>query len=195
MTADMNYNRNTAWSGKVLIPMWTIQIAATLSNIIGYICFLVWYRDYSYNWTSGGAQYSMNRATYGFISAIILAILWFFALFMIIFEIARFHKKNLPAKTMLTSQIILSVFCTICFLLEMLGLFLNVDGGIKTLLNFSGTIAALAFFYGTLIYTSVIYHRRKLAKRESKNSYGMTGLDEEAGQGKDETRVEVNNKT
>ncbi|KAG9918785.1 hypothetical protein KCV02_g12131, partial [Aureobasidium melanogenum] len=187
MTADMNYNRNTAWSGKVLIPMWTIQIAATLSNIIGYICFLVWYRDYSYNWTSGGAQYSMNRATYGFISAIILAILWFFALFMIIFEIARFHKKNLPAKTMLTSQIILSVFCTICFLLEMLGLFLNVDGGIKTLLNFSGTIAALAFFYGTLIYTSVIYHRRKLAKRESKNSYGMTSLDEEAGQGKDET--------
>ncbi|KAG9647888.1 hypothetical protein KCU64_g9996, partial [Aureobasidium melanogenum] len=194
MTADMNYNRNTAWSGKVLIPMWTIQIAATQSNIIGYICFLVWYRDYSYNWTSGGAQYSMNRATYGFISAIILAILWFFALFMIIFEIARFHKKNLPAKTMLTSQIILSVFCTICFLLEMLGLFLNVDGGIKTLLNFSDTIAALAFFYGTLIYTSVIYHRRKLAKRESKKSYGMAGLDEEAGQGKDETRVEVNNK-
>ncbi|KAG9514237.1 hypothetical protein KCU93_g9844, partial [Aureobasidium melanogenum] len=189
-TADMN--RKIAWSGKVLIPMWTIQIAATLSNIIGYICFLVWYRNYSYNWASGGAQYDMNRATYGFISAVILVILWFFALSIIIFEIARFHKKHLPAKTMLTSQIILSVFCTICFLLEMLGLFLNVDGGIKTVLNFFATIVALAFFYGTLIYTIVIYHRRKLAKRESKNSYGMTGLDEEAGHGKGETKVEVN---
>ncbi|KAG9647252.1 hypothetical protein KCU95_g8363, partial [Aureobasidium melanogenum] len=191
-TADMTHNRKTAWSGKVLIPMWTIQIAATLLNIIGYICFLVWYRNYSYNWTSGGAQYNMNRATYGFISAVILVILWFVALSMIIFEIARFHKKNLPVKTMLTSQIILSAFCTICFLLEMVGLFLNVDGGIKTVLNFFATIVALAFFYGTLICTSVIYHRRKLAKRESKKSYGMTGLDEEAGHGKGETKFEVN---
>lgn len=56
-TADMDRNRKTAWSGKVLIPMWTIQIGATLLNIIAYILFLVYYRDYSYDWSYGGAQY------------------------------------------------------------------------------------------------------------------------------------------
>ncbi|KAH0342095.1 hypothetical protein KCU81_g5857, partial [Aureobasidium melanogenum] len=139
-TTDMNYNRKTAWSGKVLIPMWTIQIGATLLNIIGYIWYLALYRDYNWDYTFG---YDENRATFGYISAVILVILWFFALFMIMFEIVRFHKKNLPSKTMLTSQIILSVFCTICFILELLGIFINISGGIKTLLNFFGTIIAL----------------------------------------------------
>lgn len=56
-TADMDRNRKTAWSGKVLIPMWTIQIGAALLNIIAFISFLVCYEDYSYDWSYGGAQY------------------------------------------------------------------------------------------------------------------------------------------
>ncbi|KAG9693088.1 hypothetical protein KCU95_g1550, partial [Aureobasidium melanogenum] len=142
-TTDMNYNRNTAWSGMVLIPMWTIQIGATLLNIIGYVWYLALYRDYNWDYTFG---YDENRATFGYISAVILVILWFFALFMIMFEIVRFHKKNLPSKTMLTSQIILSVFCTICFILEILAIFININGGIKTMLNFIGTIIGTQVF-------------------------------------------------
>ncbi|KAI4731541.1 hypothetical protein E4T49_00708 [Aureobasidium sp. EXF-10728] len=200
-TAQNTYmNQKTAWSGKVLIPLWTMQIAATLTIIVGYIMFLTRYNSYiswAYyddyyqlpNQTSAKEAYqqhkiSPSRATFAYISSVILVILWFIALFMIIFEIVRFHKKNLPAKTMLTSQIILSVFSSIAFIIEMLGLFSIVYGGYKSLLDWIGTIVATAFFYGTLIYTCVIHDRRKMAKRESKNSYGMTGLDGETGQGK-----------
>lgn len=85
----------------------------------------------------------MNRTTFAYISSVILVILWFFALFMIIFEIVRFHRKNLPAKTMLTSQIILSVFCSICFIIEMLGLFAIEYGAYLSFLNFIGIIISL----------------------------------------------------
>lgn len=85
----------------------------------------------------------MNRVTFAYISSVILVILWFFALFMIIFEIVRFHRKNLPAKTMLTSQIILSVFCSICFIIEMLGLFVIEYGAYTSFLTFIGTIISL----------------------------------------------------
>ena len=46
----MNQSRKTAWSGKVLIPLWTIQILATLVIIIGYIWFLATYNrlDWAY---------------------------------------------------------------------------------------------------------------------------------------------------
>lgn len=54
--ADKNRNRKTAWSGKVLIPMWTIQIGATLLNIIAYVLFLVYYRSRSYGWSYGGRR-------------------------------------------------------------------------------------------------------------------------------------------
>jgi hypothetical protein len=49
-TTNMDHNRKTAWSGKVLIPMWTIQILSTLAIIIGYIWFLATYNklDYAY---------------------------------------------------------------------------------------------------------------------------------------------------
>jgi formate-dependent nitrite reductase membrane component NrfD len=51
-TKNMNHNRKTAWSGKVLIPMWTIQIAAILATIIGYIWFIANYtrEAYVYNY-------------------------------------------------------------------------------------------------------------------------------------------------
>ncbi|KAI4718060.1 hypothetical protein E4T48_05702 [Aureobasidium sp. EXF-10727] len=183
-TAQNTYmNRKTAWSGKVLIPLWTMQIAATLTIIVGYIMFLTRYNNYI-SWAYYDDYYHPSRATFAYISSVILVILWFIALFMIIFEIVRFHKKNLPAKTMLTSQIILSVFSSIAFIIEMLGLFSILYGGYKSLLDWIGTIIATAFFYGTLIYTCVIHNRRKMAKRESKNLYGMTGLDGETGQGK-----------
>ena len=47
---NMNHNRKTAWSGKVLIPLWTIQIASILVMTIGYIWFLATYNrtDYAY---------------------------------------------------------------------------------------------------------------------------------------------------
>jgi hypothetical protein len=61
---------------------------------------------------------------------------------MIIFQIVRLHKKNLPAKTMLTMQIVLSVFVTIALIIEVMGLFFIVIGGIKNLLDFFGTIVA-----------------------------------------------------
>ncbi|CAD0082471.1 unnamed protein product [Aureobasidium vineae] len=166
-TTDMNRSRKTAWSGKVLIPMWTMQIAATLTNIAGYILFLSRYESPN-SWAYYDDYTNTSRASFAYISAVILVILWFIALCMIIFEIVRFHKKNLPAKTMLTSQIILSVFSSIAFIIEMLGLFAIIYGGYKSLLDWFGTIVAT----------------RKLAKRESKNSYGMTGLNEETGQGK-----------
>lgn len=49
-TTNMNQSRKTAWSGKVLIPLWTIQILATLVIIIGYIWFLATYNrlDWAY---------------------------------------------------------------------------------------------------------------------------------------------------
>jgi hypothetical protein len=83
-----------------------------------------------------------DTKTFAFISGVILVILWFIALFMIIFQIVRFHKKNLPAKTMLTMQIVLSVFATIALIVEVMGLFFIVIGGIKNLLDFFGTIVA-----------------------------------------------------
>jgi heme/copper-type cytochrome/quinol oxidase subunit 2 len=83
-----------------------------------------------------------DTKTFAFISGVILVILWFIALFMIIFQIVRFHKKNLPAKTMLAMQIILSVFATIALIIEVMGLFFIVIGGIKNLLDFFGTIVA-----------------------------------------------------
>jgi hypothetical protein len=83
-----------------------------------------------------------DTKTFAFISGVILVILWFIALAMIIFQIVRFHKKNLPAKTMLTMQIILSVFATIALIIEVMGLFFIVIGGIKNLLDFFGTIIA-----------------------------------------------------
>jgi hypothetical protein len=49
-TKNMNHSRKTDWSGKVLIPMWTIQIAAILAIIIDYIWFLASY-------TRGGYVY------------------------------------------------------------------------------------------------------------------------------------------
>ena len=61
---------------------------------------------------------------------------------MIIFQIVRFHKKNLPASTMLTMQIILSVYATIALIFEVMGLAFVVIGGIKNLLDFFGTIFA-----------------------------------------------------
>lgn len=50
VTKNMDQNRKTAWSGKVLIPMWTIQILSTLAIIIGYLWFLATYNrlEYSY---------------------------------------------------------------------------------------------------------------------------------------------------
>ncbi|CAD0106821.1 unnamed protein product [Aureobasidium uvarum] len=166
-TTEMNHNRKTAWSGKVLIPMWTMQILATLTTIAGYILFLSHYDIYN-SWAYYDDYTVRSRATFAYISAVILIILWFIALFIIIFEIVRFHKKNLPAKTMLTTQIILSVFSSIAFIIEMLGLFAIIYGGYKSLLDWVGTIIAT----------------RKLSKRESKQSYGMTALDEETGQSK-----------
>jgi heme/copper-type cytochrome/quinol oxidase subunit 2 len=83
-----------------------------------------------------------DTKTFAFISGVILVILWFIALAMIIFQIVRFRKKNLPAKTMLTMQIILSVFATIALIIEVMGLFFIVIGGIKNLLDFFGTIIA-----------------------------------------------------
>ncbi|KAI4847571.1 hypothetical protein E4T44_04432 [Aureobasidium sp. EXF-8845] len=189
-TKNMNRSRKTAWSGKVLIPMWTIQIAAILATIIGYILFLA-------NYTRGGYVYRYDdinwknppRNTFVFISSIVFLILWSIALCMVIFQIVRFHKKNLPATTMLTMQIILGVFTTIAFLIELMGLLYIVSGGYKNLLDFFGTIIATAFIYGTLIYTGVIFHRRKLAKRHSANSYGMADYDEEADQGKNNYKI------
>jgi len=61
---------------------------------------------------------------------------------MIIFQIVRFHKKNLPAKTMLTMQIVLSVFATIALIIGVMGLFFVIMGGIRNLLEFFGTIVA-----------------------------------------------------
>ena len=61
---------------------------------------------------------------------------------MIVFEIARYRKRNLPAKTMLRSQIILSVFSTICLILEILGLLGIVEGGVKIVSDFLCTIVA-----------------------------------------------------
>lgn len=61
---------------------------------------------------------------------------------MIIFQIVRFHKKNLPAKTMLTMQIILSIFSTIVMIFEIMGLFFILIGGVRNLLDFFGTIVA-----------------------------------------------------
>lgn len=72
----------------------------------------------------------------------IFLILYFIALFMIIFQIVRFHKKNLPAKTMLTMQIILSIFSTIVMIFEIMGLFFILIGGVRNLLDFFGTIVA-----------------------------------------------------
>jgi hypothetical protein len=61
---------------------------------------------------------------------------------MVIFQIVRFHKKNLPASTMLAMQITLSVFATIAFLIEVMGLFFIVLGGVKNLMDFFGTVIA-----------------------------------------------------
>jgi len=49
-TTNMDHNRKTAWSGKVLIPMWTIQILSILVIVIGYIWFLATYNrlDWAY---------------------------------------------------------------------------------------------------------------------------------------------------
>ncbi|THW04056.1 hypothetical protein D6D26_03023 [Aureobasidium pullulans] len=207
----------TAWSRKVLIPLWTLQIAGALLTIGG----CMWYLgDYdgefglSYSYTSNleihqsvsylyrttkCSQYlrknlnSLSRATFGYVSAVILIFLWAIALAIIAFQIVRYHKKNLPAKTMLTSQYILGVFATICFLIEFLGLFGIIRGGYKTFYDFLGVVIATLTIWGTMIYTGVIRHRRKLAKRESKNTYGMTDFDGEAGPGKNNARVEVVN--
>jgi uncharacterized BrkB/YihY/UPF0761 family membrane protein len=83
-----------------------------------------------------------QRASFGFISTIILLILWIVALFMVVFEIVRFYKKNLPASTMLRSQIILSVFAFTCLIIVLLGLFGIIQGGYKTIFDFAGTIGA-----------------------------------------------------
>jgi hypothetical protein len=56
-TKNMNRSRKTAWSGKVLIPIWTIQIAAILATIIGYIWFLATYNRLDY------AHYYYNTYT------------------------------------------------------------------------------------------------------------------------------------
>jgi hypothetical protein len=164
-TTNMDHNRKTAWSGKVLIPMWTIQILSTLAIIIGYIWFLATYNklDYAYYYydtitkpsvcTQLDApekpacmltvcENSSSTNTFAFISGVIFLILWCIALSMIVFQIVRFHKKNLPAKTMLTMQIILSVFATVALIIEVMGLFFIVMGGIKNLMDFFGTIIA-----------------------------------------------------
>jgi hypothetical protein len=49
-TKNMDHNRKTAWSGKVLIPMWTIQILSTLANIIGYLWFLATYNRFDFTY-------------------------------------------------------------------------------------------------------------------------------------------------
>jgi hypothetical protein len=49
-TKNMDHNRKTAWSGKVLIPMWTIQILSTLANIVGYLWFLATYSRFDYTY-------------------------------------------------------------------------------------------------------------------------------------------------
>ncbi|TIA34652.1 hypothetical protein D6C78_06698 [Aureobasidium pullulans] len=194
--SDLPTNRKTAWSRKVLIPLWTLQIAGALLTIGG----CMWYLgDYdgefglSYSYTSNLQIYHLSRATFGYVSAVILIFLWAIALAIIAFQIVRYHKKNLPAKTMLTSQYILGVFATICFLIEFLGLFGIIRGGYKTFYDFLGVVIATLTIWGTMIYTGVIRHRRKLAKRESKNTYGMTDFDGEAGPGKNNARVEVAN--
>ncbi|THW78062.1 hypothetical protein D6D19_01800 [Aureobasidium pullulans] len=194
--SDLPTNRKTAWSRKVLIPLWTLQIAGALLTIGG----CMWYLgDYdgefglSYSYTSSLEIHHLSRATFGYVSAIILIFLWAIALAIIAFQIVRYHKKNLPAKTMLTSQYILGVFATICFLIEFLGLFGIIRGGYKTFYDFLGVVIATLTIWGTMIYTGVIRHRRKLAKRESKNTYGMTDFDGEAGPGKNNARVEVAN--
>jgi hypothetical protein len=164
-TTNMDHNRKTAWSGKVLIPMWTIQILSTLAIIIGYIWFLATYNqlDYAYYYYDTVTKPSVytqlhvpektacmlticenspSTNTFAFISGVIFLILWFIALSVIVFQIVRFHKKNLPAKTMLTMQIILSVFATVALIIEVMGLFFIVMGGIKNLMDFFGTIIA-----------------------------------------------------
>ncbi|THZ11504.1 hypothetical protein D6C90_10504, partial [Aureobasidium pullulans] len=192
--SDLPTNRKTAWSRKVLIPLWTLQIAGALLTIGG----CMWYLgDYdgefglSYSYTSNLEINHLSRATFGYVSAVILIFLWAIALAIIAFQIVRYHRKNLPAKTMLTSQYILGVFATICFLIEFLGLFGIIRGGYKTFYDFLGVVIATLTIWGTMIYTGVIRHRRKLAKRESKNTYGMTDFDGEAGPGKNNARVEV----
>ncbi|THX86595.1 hypothetical protein D6D05_02422 [Aureobasidium pullulans] len=194
--SDLPTNRKTAWSRKVLIPLWTLQIAGALLTIGG----CMWYLgDYdgefglSYSYTSNLEIHHLSRATFGYVSAVILIFLWAIALAIIAFQIVRYHKKNLPAKTMLTSQYILGVFATICFLIEFLGLFGIIRGGYKTFYDFLGVVIATLTIWGTMIYTGVIRHRRKLAKRESKNTYGMTDFDGEAGPDKNNARVEVAN--
>lgn len=162
-TTNMNHSRKTTWSGKVLIPLWTIQILAVLVIIIGYIWFLATYNqlDWAYYYDDTvnkrsvyiqlhglekmltyqcTARHSTN--TFAYISAVIFLILYFIALFMIIFQIVRFHKKNLPAKAMLTMQIILSIYSTIVMIIEIMGLFFIVVGGVRNLLDFFGTIVA-----------------------------------------------------
>jgi hypothetical protein len=49
-TKHMDHNRKTAWSRKVLIPMWTIQILSTLANIVGYLWFLATYNRFDYTY-------------------------------------------------------------------------------------------------------------------------------------------------
>ncbi|THY34843.1 hypothetical protein D6D01_01845 [Aureobasidium pullulans] len=194
--SDLPTNRKTAWSRKVLVPLWTLQIAGALLTIGGCMWYLGDYDgDFglSYSYTSNLEIYHLSRATFGYVSAVILIFLWAIALAIIAFQIVRYHKKNLSAKTMLTSQYILGVFATICFLIEFLGLFGIIRGGYKTFYDFLGVVIATLTIWGTLIYTGVIRHRRKLAKRESKNMYGMTEFNEEAGPGKNNARVEVDN--
>ncbi|KAI5196541.1 hypothetical protein AUEXF2481DRAFT_92332 [Aureobasidium subglaciale EXF-2481] len=183
--SDTTISRKTAWSGKVLIPLWTLQIAASFLNIVSYCMYLSQYQDDSH-WSN--IEINKSTKTFSYISAVILIFLWALALFMIVFQIVRFHKKNLPAKTMLTMQTILFVFSVICFALELLGIFV-LTGGYKTILDFFGSGFAMFFFLGTFIYTSVIHRRRKLAKRASKNSYGMQNYDEEAVPSKNNTKV------
>lgn len=88
---------------------------------------------------------SETDKSFGLITSIVLLILSLSVLPIVAFEITRYRKRNLPSKTMLKTQIILSTYATVCFAVEIVGV-----GEV-----WWGPYGNIASFFGVIIATYV----------------------------------------
>ncbi|KAK5019197.1 hypothetical protein BJ546DRAFT_1094788 [Cryomyces antarcticus] len=137
-------NVNRPWQKRVLIPFWTIQLIVLVGlTVIDSLGVAYYGRD-------DGAPLPVGVP-------IVLALCGFFITLEII-EIILFARRMLKPLFFLISNVMKTVFFLAVF----------VEGFVVTAYGNNGiqlivVAAVLLFFLGTLIYSSVIYHRARTA--------------------------------
>lgn len=128
---------NSIWIKKVLLPFWTLQLLLTIGLIALYTLACVLNPPNHESAASPETEptepspyesSSENNGSFFFVSSIVFAVLDVLVCATLIFQIVEYSLDQLSAPVMFVSQLVLSLYWTLCLLLTILGDVGVIDG-------------------------------------------------------------------